>query len=98
MTAYFGSMSKVDEEDDPWGFLDAALAIPDPLPLTDTEEDDDHQSTKSAPVGAAGSKEVKSRPVVPTKKDLLPDLCSLLKAIWVYPLSKKLLNEMGGAG
>ena len=96
MTAYFGTTSKTSDEDDSWGFLDAAPAIADPLPLTETDdEEEEWQSTTSAPAGPAGSKEVKVCPVLPTKKDLLDDLCSLTKAIRVYPLDKDSLNEMG---
>ena len=96
MTAYFGTTSKTSEEDNPWGFLDTAPAIADPLPLTETDdEEEEQQSTKSAPAGPAGTKEVKARPVLPTKKDLLDDLCSLAKAIWVYSLDKDSLNETG---
>ena len=96
MTAYFGTTSKTSDEDDPWGFLHAAPTIADPLPLTETDdEEEEWQSTKSTPASPAGSKEVKAHPVLPTKKDLLDDLCSLAKAIWVYPLDKDSLNEMG---
>ena len=96
MTAYFGTTSKTSDEDDPWGFLDAAHAIADPLPLTETDdEDEEWRSTRSAPASPAGSKEVKARPVLPTKKDLLDDLCSLAKAIRAYPLDKDSLNETG---
>ena len=35
MMAYFGANQTGDEEEDPWSFLDAAPAIPAPLPLTE---------------------------------------------------------------
>ena len=97
MTSYFGSTAKDLEEDDPWGFIDAAPTIPRPLPLTDTDSDEDRQSTQSAPVGSrsTAAREVKSHPLLPTKNDLLEDLCSLKKAIWMYPLDEYHLKETG---
>ena len=53
MTAYFGTAQKEDGEDDPWDFLDAAPAIPEPLPLTETDTEDDASSVKSAPATTA---------------------------------------------
>ena len=53
MTAYFGTAQKQDgEDDDPWDFLDAAPKIPDPLPLTDTETEDEASSVQSTPAGS----------------------------------------------
>ena len=49
MTAYFGANHTGTEADDPWDFLDAALKIPDPLPLTDTDTEDETASVQSAP-------------------------------------------------
>ena len=56
MTAYFGVNQTGDEEEDPWSFLDAVLAIPAPLPLTDTETDEDTASVHSAPASTAPTK------------------------------------------
>ena len=97
MTSYFGSTAKDQEEDDPWGFIDAAVPIPAPLPLTDTDSDEDRQSTQSTPAGSrsAAAREVKSCPLLPTKNDLLEDLCSLKKAIHMYPLDEDHLKETG---
>ena len=97
MTAYFGSSAKTSKEDNPWEFINGAPAIPPPLPLTDTDSKEEGASTRSAPAGAsaAGLKEVKSRPLLPTKNDLLPDLCSLKDATCVYPLHEDTVNETG---
>ena len=52
MTAYFGA-NHSGTDDDPWDFLDAAPKIPDPLPLTDTETEDETTSVKSAPASTS---------------------------------------------
>ena len=88
MTAYFGANQTGDEEDDPWSFLDVTPTIPAPLPLTDTETDEETISVRSAPASTAPSKEsapVKCKPLISTQKDLLEDLCTLREAIHVYP-------------
>ena len=48
MTAYFGA-NHTGTDDDPWDFIDAAPKIPDPLPLTDTDTEDETASVQSAP-------------------------------------------------
>ena len=96
--AYFGTNQTGDEEDDPWSFLDAAPTIPAPLPLTDTETDEETVSVRSAPASTAPSKEsapVKCKPLISTQKDLLEDLCTLHEAICVYPQDKDFLKETG---
>ena len=37
------------EDEDPWNFIDGAPAIPPPLPLTDTDTEDEARSVQSAP-------------------------------------------------
>ena len=55
LTAFFGA-DHTGDNDDPWDFLDTAPEIPPPLPLTDTESDDEKAfvasaaTTKSAPI------------------------------------------------
>ena len=98
MTAYFGANQTGDEEEDPWSFLDAAPAIPAPLPLTDTEIDEETASVHSAPPSTAPNKELappQCKPLISTQKDLLEDLCVLCEAIRVYPRNKDLLKETG---
>ena len=78
--------------------LDAAPTIPAPLPLTDTETDEETISVHSAPASTAPSKElapVKCKPLISTQKDLLEDLCALHEAIRVYPQDKDFLKETG---
>ena len=83
MTAYFGANHSGTEADDPWDFLDAAPKIPDPLPLTDTDTEDETASVQSAPATTSsfappvsgGSVGVGARAKVPTKggrKPLVP--------------------------
>ena len=74
-----------------------APAIPDPLPLTETDTEDEAGSVKSAPpvpttkpTGAA-----KRKPQVSLQKDLLDDLCSLKQAVRMYPTSEGTLKETG---
>ena len=98
MTAYFRANQTGDEEEDPWSFLDAAPAIPAPLPLTDTKTDEETVSVDSAPASTAPSKESappKCKPLIYTQKDLLEDLCLLHEAIRVYPRDKDFLKETG---
>ena len=52
MMAYFGA-NHTGTDDDPWDFLDAAPKIPDPLPLTDTDTEDETASVKSAPAATS---------------------------------------------
>ena len=47
LTAYFGA-NHTGEEDDPWDFIDPAPEIPRPLPLTDTESDDETSQASAA--------------------------------------------------
>ena len=88
MTVYFGANQTSDEEEDPWSFLDVVPAIPAPLPLTETESDEEMASVHSAPATTAPTKESappKCKPLVSTQKDLLEDLCALHETIHVYP-------------
>ena len=99
MTAYFGTAQKEDGEDDPWDFLDAAPAIPKPLPLTKTDTEDDAASVKLAPAATAPATKptgaAKRKPKVSLQKDLLEDLCSPKEAVRIYPSSADTLKETG---
>ena len=98
MTAYFGANQTGDDEEDSWSFLDAAPAIPAPLPLTDAEMDEETVSVRSAPASTAPTTEsavTKHKPLISTQKDLLEDLCAPREAIQVYPRDKDLLKETG---
>ena len=98
MTAYFGTAQKQDDDNDPWDFLDAAPAIPEPLPLTETDTEDEAASTKSTPVASVAPKPpgaAKRRPLVSLQKDLLPDVCSPKEAIRMYPADENSVNETG---
>ena len=100
MTAYFGTAQKQDGDNDPWDFLDAAPAIPEPLPLTETDTEDDASSSKFAPtvstsVAPKPTGAAKHKPQVSLQKDLLPDLCSPKEAVWMYPTSEGTLKETG---
>ena len=92
--AYFGANHQGDSEDDPWDFLDAAPAIPPPLPLTETDSDEDKMSVKSAPAAPAKGA-AKRKPRVSQQKDLLNDVCGLKKAIRMYPSEEGTLKETG---
>ena len=83
MTAYFGATHKGRDEDDSWDFLDAAPAIPPPLPLTKTETEEDVASVKSAPASTAAppTRSAKHKLRITQQKDLLEDLCELKDAI-----------------
>ena len=107
LTAYFGA-NHVDEEEDPWDFVDAAPKIPHPFPLTDTETEDKDRvgSTVSAPpsvpasgtpvaVGAKAKGASQCKPTIPTKKDEAPDLCDLSKSIRMYPAFEDTLKKTG---
>ena len=52
LTAYFGA-NHTGTDDDPWDFIDAAPKIPDPLPLTDTDTEDETASVQSAPAATS---------------------------------------------
>ena len=52
MTAYFGA-NHTGTDNDPWDFIDAAPKIPDPLPLTDTNTEDETASVQSAPAATS---------------------------------------------
>ena len=97
MMAYFGANHKGIDEDDPWDFLDAAPAVPPPLPLTETETKEEAASMKSAPTStiAPPTGSAKCKPWVTQQKDLFEDLCELKDAIWMYPSNKDTLKEMG---
>ena len=100
MTAYFGTAQKKqdDKDDDPWDFLDAAPAIPEPLPLVETDTEDDAGSTKSTPATSVAPKPTgaaKRKPQVSLQKDLLLDLCSPKEAIRMYPANENTVNETG---
>ena len=93
LTAFFGA-NHTGDQDDPWDFP--------PLPLMNTESDDEKASvtsaatTKSAPAAPiASALPNKKWPQISVLKDHLPDLCSLDTAIWIYPSSAKKLNETG---
>ena len=89
LVAFFGANHKGDETDDPWDFLDAAPAIPPPLPLMEMETEDETMSVKSAPAPSSFPKvSVKWKPAaISQTKDLLDDLCTLQEAIRMYPVS-----------
>ena len=100
MTAYFGTAQKQDGDDDPWDFLDAAPAIPEPLPLAETDTEDDAGSSKSAPAATASvapkpTGAAKRKPAVSLQKDLLDDVCSPKAAIRMYPSDPASLKETG---
>ena len=98
MTAFFGTNQKGDEED-PWDFIDPAPAIPPPLPLTDTESEEDVASVRSAPASTkprpSGTGKPARRAKVAQQKDMLKDLCSLQEAIRIYPADADSLKETG---
>ena len=65
--------------------------IPRPLPLTETDSEDEKKKVEtpaSKPIGSA-----RHKPSLPVKKDELPDLCDPQKAIHMYPATKGTLNE-----
>ena len=95
LAAYFGANHSGNEEDDPWDFLDAAPAIPPPLPLTETESEDEKASVKSAPVAPTTKVKAPRKPKVSQQKDLLDDLCGVKAAIRMYPTSAGSLKETG---
>ena len=95
LVVFFGANHKGTEEDDPWDFLDVAPAIPPPLPLTETESDDEKTSVKSAPVAPSTKVKAPRKPVVSQQKDLLDDLCGLKAAIRMYPADAGSLKETG---
>ena len=101
MTAYFSTSKKDDGDDDPWDFLDAAPAIPEPLPLTETDTDDESTLIKSAPAASSTtsafkpSGAAKQKPQISLQKDLLDDVCSLKAGIRMYPASSDTLKENG---
>ena len=95
------------DEEDPWDFLDAAPEIPPPLPVTDTDSDDNKVSlastatTQSAPVAPTSGSRVrvgakaKGHPKVIVQKDRLDDLCSVNQAIRIHPTNKDTLSKTG---
>ena len=95
LAAYFRANHSGNEEDDPWDFLDAAPAIPPPLPLTETESEDEKASVKSAPVAPTTKVKAPRKPKVSQQKDLLDDLCGVKAAIRMYPTSAGSLKETG---
>ena len=95
LAAYFGANHSGNEEDDPWDFLDAAPAIPPPLPLAETESEDEKASVKSAPVAPTTKVKAPRKPKVSQQKDLLDDLCGVKAAIHMYPTSAGSLKETG---
>ena len=107
LMAYFGA-NHMGDEDDPWDFIDPAPEIPCPLPLTDTELDDEASQTSAAassskapPAGTPVGEGAKAKgsachkPTLTVKKDLLDDICEPLKAIQMYPANKGTVNETG---
>ena len=106
LTAYFGANHSGDEED-PWDFLDAAPEIPPPLPVTDTDSEDDKTSvasvatTQLAPSAPASGSQVgigakaKGCPKIVVQNDRLDDLCEANRAIRIYPKNKDTLSETG---
>ena len=49
LTTYFGTNPQAGKDEDPWNFIDGAPAILPPLPLTDTDTEDEAHSIQSAP-------------------------------------------------
>ena len=106
LMAFFGANHTGDQED-PWDFLDAVPEIPPPLSLTDTDSDDDQKSigsaatTQSAPAAPTSSSTVgvgaksKGRPKVTASVEHLDDLCTMAKAIRIYPQREETLKETG---
>ena len=101
LTAFFGA-NHTSDNDNLWDFLDAAPEIPPPLPLTQTDTEDEKASVASvvttilppaAPTASAPSS--KGWPCVSVLKDHLANLCSLDAAIRIYPSSAKKLNKVG---
>ena len=100
MTTYFGANQMGTLDDDPWDFLDAAPEIPPPLPLMETDtEDDGARSVKS---GSSATQALQAKPgaskckaKILQQKDLLPDLCDSRDAIRMYPADQASLNETG---
>ena len=95
LVAFFGANHKGSEEDDPWDFLNAAPKIPPPLPLTETECDEEKASVKSAPVASSAKEPVKWKLKISQQKDLLPDVCELKQVIQMYPADKDSLPSTG---
>ena len=93
--AFFGANHKGSDEDNPWDFLDAAPEIPPPLPLTQTESDEEKASVKSVPVVSSVKQPAKRKPKISQQKDLLPDVCELKQAIRMYLADKDSLPSTG---
>ena len=97
------------DEEDPWDFIDPAPEIPRPLPLTDTDSDDNPETVESGPTtapatpsagtpvgeGAKAKGSAKRKPTLTVKKDVLDDLCDPQQAIRMYPAVKESVNETG---
>ena len=106
LTVYFRANHSGDEEE-PWDILDVAPEIPPPLPVTDTNSEDDKTSvasiatTQSAPVVPTSSVQVgigaktKGHLKVAVQKDRLDDLCTADKAIHIYPKNKDTMSKTG---
>ena len=57
LMAFFGANHKGDEED-PWDFIDPAPEIPHPLPLTETDSEDEKKKVEAPASKPTGSKPV----------------------------------------
>ena len=92
---FFGTNPQEGEDEDPWNFIDGAPAIPPPLPLTDTNSEDETRSVQSTPPASTQVVHPKRKLIAPTRLDLLPDLCLPKEAVRVYPQDEDSINEMG---
>ena len=89
LAAYFRANHSGNKEDDPWNFLDTAPTIPSPLPLTDTESEDEKILVKSAPVVPTTKVKAPRKPQVSQQRTYLttsvelrrPFVCILLPRI-----------------
>ena len=95
LTTYFSTNPQEGEDEDPWNFIDGAPAIPPPLPLTDTDSEDETHSIQSAPPDSTQVVHPNRKLIAPTHMDLLPDLCLPKEAICVYPQDEDSINETG---
>ena len=90
LTMFFGT-GEADE--DPFNFLDGALLIKQPLPLT-SESSDDEEVPASQPTTSQPSASTSAPRVPRVKKQTFEDHCDLNEAIIMLP-KKKSLHETG---
>ena len=95
LTTYFRTNPQAGEHQDPWNFIDGAPAIPPPLPLTDTDTEDEARSIQSAPPASTPVVRPKRKLIAPTRLDLFQDICLPRDAIRVYPWDEDSINETG---